>query len=117
MIREAIKHIDISSTLKKEFPNTPFKLTENKEFLVLMIVVVKYKKRHEGIGTKFMKRLIELAKKSNKDIYLSPDDSYAGADDMNKSQLIKWYKKLGFEKKQRDDFRSWNTMCYYIEDN
>ena len=105
----------INSILKKEF-SIPFKLIENEEFLELMIVVVPWKQRGTGIGKKFMKRLIELAEEQNKDIFLSPDDSYSEPEDMNKGELSKWYTKLGFKKKEKSDFRSHNTMCYYTKD-
>ena len=108
-----LKGTSIDRILKAEF-KIPFKLTENDEFLVLMIVVVPWKKRNEGIGNKFMKRLIQLAKEQNKDIFLTPDDSYAEKEDMSKAKLIKWYTKLGFKKKERSDFRSQNTYCYYV---
>ena len=116
MIREILeKNTNINKTLLREFDNVPFKLTENDEFMVLMIFVVKFDDRHQGVGSKFMKRLIELAKEANKDIFLSPSDEYAEKSDMNKNQLIKWYKKLGFKKKQKSDFRSQNTYCYYMD--
>ena len=102
----------INKILKKEF-NVPFKLTENDEFIHLMILVVPFKQRSEGIGNKFMKRLIELAKEQKKDIFLSPSDEYGEKEDMNKAQLIKWYKKLGFVNKKKSDFRSQNTMVFY----
>ncbi|MCK5537862.1 MAG: GNAT family N-acetyltransferase, partial [Bacteroidales bacterium] len=120
-IKEIIDNFDIiegttsiNSILKSEFKEVPFKLTENSEFLVLMIFVVKFKKRNMGIGTKFMKRLIELAKANGKDIFLTADSSYAENTDMNKSLLTKWYKKLGFINKKNSDFRTRNTMTYYV---
>ena len=116
MIKQILEQIDkTSNILKKEFPNTPFKLSENKDYIALAIFVVKFKDRRNGIGTKFMKRLIELAKESEKDIFITPTDDYSEETDMDKEELIKWYEKLGFEKKHSDDHRSKNTYCYYIK--
>jgi len=119
MIRESINRISenskVNDLLRTEFPDIRFKLTENSEYMKLMIIVVKYDDRGNGLGEKFMKRLFELAEKVNKDVFLTPDDSYAEMGDMKKSALIKWYKKLGVSKKHRDDFRSQDTMCYYTK--
>ena len=107
----------IDNTLKREFPEVRFKLSEHKDYAHLMIVVVKYKDRNKGQGTEFIKRLIELSEQEQKDIYLTPDDSYSEKSDMNKAQLTKWYKSLGFVKKHRDDFRNQNTMAYYTKNS
>ncbi len=109
-----INGVSVNKILKKEF-SIPFKLTENDEFIHLMIFVVHFGERGKGIGNKFMKRLISLAKEQNKDIFLSPDDSYGEKEDMNKTQLIKWYKRLGFVNKKKSDFRSQNTMVFYVK--
>ncbi len=109
----------INDKLRNEFPDVRFNMSKirtqkgENPWVELMIVVVPYKDRNSGIGNKFMKRLIELSKEAGVDIFLTPDDSYAEKENMSKSQLIKWYKKLGFEKKRKDDFRSQNTYCYY----
>lgn len=116
MIKDIITEMrSIDQQLKSEF-SIPFKLIENSEFMVLQIVVVPWKQRNTGIGNKFMKRLIQLAKKVQKDVFISPDDGYAEKEDMSKAQLIKWYKKLGFKNKAKSDFRSQNTMCYYTKE-
>ena len=117
MIKEIIDNFaGIESTLKREFKEVPFKMIEKDDYIELIIFVVKFKERNKGIGTSFMKRLIELANLYQKDIYLTPDDSYGEETDMNKSQLTKWYNKLGFTKKHKDDSRSKYTMCYYSKD-
>jgi len=127
MFKDAFKNIlnesrNITEILHKEFPEVRFKLTEGKsidaesgekDFIYLMIFVVVYKERKKGHGTRFVKRLVELAEVNNVDVFLTPDDSYAEKGDMKKTKLTKWYKELGFVKKKRDDFRVQATMCNY----
>ena len=109
----------IEDILRTEFPEIRFNMSNRKHqkheksWVELMIVVVQYKNRNKKHGTDFMKRIIELADQEQVDVFLTPDASYSEKEDMSKAQLIKWYRKLGFEKKHRDDFRSQNTYCYY----
>lgn len=103
----------IQAVLKKEFPEVRFNASENEEFIALSILVVQFKQRNQGIGSKFMKRFVDLADEHKKDIFLTPDASYAEDGEMSKSSLIKWYQKFGFVNKEKSDFRSQNTMCYY----
>ena len=115
---EYITESTVEAKLSKEFKNTVrFKLSESPDKVYLMIFVVPYKDRGNGIGTKFMKSLIKYAKELNKNIYLTPDDSYAEKEDMNKIQLTKWYKSLGFEKKRKDDFSTQAVMALYNHEN
>jgi len=111
--RQALLESSVKTILKREFPEIRFHMTENSDFITLDIIVVQYKERKQGKANEFMRRLIELAKQEQKDIFLTPDDSYAEKNGMNKSKLTKWYKKLGFKPKEKSDFRSRNLMCYY----
>ncbi len=117
--RSLMLEASVEDILRTEFPEIRFNMSkrkhqkDEKSWIELMIVVVQYKERNKGKGSEFMKRLIELAEQEKIDVFLTPDDSYSEKEDLSKSQLIKWYKKLGFEKKHRDDFRSQNTFCYY----
>ena len=104
----------VNDILRTEFPDVIFNLEEHKDFYVLNIVVVKHDKKKQGLGSKFLHRLIEIAEHNHKDIFLSPDDSYAEKGDMNKKQLEKWYKSFGFVKKHPDDKRDRNLMVYYV---
>lgn len=109
----------IEDILRTEYPEVRFNMSgrrsqkDEKDWLELMIVVVKFSDRNKGIGKEFMQRITQLADQEDVDVFLTPDDSYSQKGEMNKSQLTKWYKKLGFEKKHKSDFRSQNTYCYY----
>lgn len=50
-----------------------------------------------GDGTKIMNKICEIADKYKVTIHLSPEPFGIG-DRLNKTQLIKWYKKFGFIK-------------------
>jgi len=110
---------DIKTKLKQKFPDVifhllgPYEQNGEKDWYRLQMVLVPYKLRNKKLGTEFMKELIKLAKEEQRDIFLTPDDSYQEPGDMTKTDLIKWYKSLGFTKKRKDDFRSMDTMCYY----
>jgi GNAT superfamily N-acetyltransferase len=119
---EIQEKVDIKSTLRKEFPEVIFQLHgsyegfgEGNDYYRLQMILVPYDLRRKGLGTKFMKKLTELSEKNKTDIFLSPDDGYQESGGMSKAQLTKMYKKLGFEKKRKDDFRSQDTMCYYAK--
>ncbi len=107
----------IKAILKREFPDIRFVMSEypKEKYAVLQVVLVQYDQRKQGKATEFMKRLIELADQYEMDIFLTPDDGYSGKGDMNKSQLTKWYKKLGFKKKDKSDFRAMQSMVYYAK--
>ena len=107
----------INAKLRKEFGDSVrFNVQENDSRIILSILVVPYKERNKGIGSKFMRSLIKYAKEANKNIYLTPDDSYAEPEDMNKAQLTKWYKSFGFQKKKKDDFSTQAVLAYYVND-
>ena len=82
-------------------------------YIKIQMIVVPYKERQNGVATAFFKDLLAEARRNKVDIFLTPDDSYSEDDEMNKKQLTAWYKKLGFEKKHRDDFRAQHVLCFY----
>ena len=104
----------VQNILSKEFDKTEaiFNIDEKSDKIILNIVVVPYKNRNQKKGTKFMKRLIEVAKEKGKDIYLYASDMYAEPDDMKVDDLVKWYKKLGF--KETKDFSLTKEMVYRV---
>ena len=102
--QEILEQTNIESILRTEFPNVRFNMNTKKDSLELLILVVQFKERKQGIATKFMKRLIELAKKNHKKIYLTPDDSYSTEGDMNLEQIKNFYEKLGFKKDLKSNF-------------
>ena len=111
---------DVKSVLTKDYPAVISQLLgprpgtdgEN-SYYRLQILVVPFKEREQGLATKYMKTLVSIAKKEKFDVFLTPDASYQEEDGMSKGQLTQWYKKLGFEKKHKDDFRAQDTYCYY----
>ena len=78
------------------------------------MIVVPFKLREAGLGSEFMKELVNLANKEQRDVFLTPDASYQEDDGMSKGQITQWYKKFGFKKKQKSDFRSQDTYCLYV---
>ena len=111
---------DITSTLRKEFPKVIFQLIgpsegfdNERDFYRMQMILVPFELRNQGIATKFMERLVELMKHDKFDVFLTPDDGYQEPGEMTKSQLVKFYKKLGFVKKHKDDFRAQDTYCFY----
>jgi GNAT superfamily N-acetyltransferase len=89
----------VRAKLLKKYPKTQvhFLADETPDNVFLKMVLVPYKKRRKGIGTKFMKDLIKYAKEQNKSITLVPSDLYSEENDMDVNQLRKWYKSLGFK--------------------
>jgi hypothetical protein len=104
----------IKATMKQEFPDIRSIISEHDDYITLGVVLVKADDRRKHKATDFMKRLIELAKKENKDIFLTPDDGYSGKGDMTTAELTKWYKKLGFKNKSKSDFRAMEKLAYYV---
>jgi hypothetical protein len=57
-----------------------------------------------GDATKVMNKICEIADKYKVTIHLSPKP-YGTGKGLNKSQLIKWYKKFGFKKSNYEDMK------------
>ena len=119
-IQKVFEGRDINSTLKKLFPEVIFQLLGPRKgtdgensYYRLQMIVVPFKLREAGLGSQFMKELVKLAKQEQKDIFLTPDASYQEPDGMSKGQITQWYKTFGFKKKEKSDFRSQNTYCFY----
>jgi len=95
----------VRAKLLKKYPKTEvhFLADESSDNVHLKMILVPYKKRKKGIGTKFMKDLIQYAKEQNKTVTLVPSDLYSDEGDMDINQLKKWYKSLGF--KETGDFK------------
>jgi GNAT superfamily N-acetyltransferase len=89
----------VRARLLKKYPKTEvhFLADEDDKNIFLKMILVPYKKRRQGIGTKFMKDLIALAKEKGKTVTLVPSDLYAEEGDMDINQLKRWYKSLGFK--------------------
>ena len=110
----------IESALRKKFPDVIFQLLgprppEDGEngYYVMQMIVVPFKMRRQGLADKFMKELVDLAKKEKRDIFLTTSADYQEPNEMTKNDLAKWYKKVGFVKKNKDDFRAQHSMVFY----
>ena len=66
---------------------------EGKNAVTVGKVVVPPAERGKGIGTEFMKDVIEYGDRVGKPVALSPSGDFGG----NKSKLMAWYKSLGFQ--------------------
>jgi GNAT superfamily N-acetyltransferase len=89
----------VRAKLLKKYPKTEvhFLADEDDKNIFLKMILVPYKKRRQGIGTKFMKDLIKYAREKGKTVTLIPSDLYSDEDDMDINQLRQWYKSLGFK--------------------
>lgn len=97
--------------LEKQY-NIELELWDNGDYMTLDKIIVSPEDRDGGVGSKVMQKIVDYAEELGRDIYLTPDTSYGGT---SKSRLEKFYKKFGFEKKPKHDFKSKNTMVRYNE--
>ena len=79
--------------LKEQYPNVIFELRYSNDFVELNRFIVPKELRKQGIGTKFMKALIQFANINNSMIVLTPSDSFGATSVM---RLKKFYKRFGF---------------------
>jgi hypothetical protein len=97
--------------LEKKY-NIELELWDNGDYMTLDKIIVSPEDRSGGVGSEVMQKIIDYADEIGRDIYLTPDTSYGGT---SKSKLENFYKKFGFEKKPKHDFKSTNTMIRYNE--
>jgi predicted GNAT superfamily acetyltransferase len=86
---------EITKKLRESNPEIEFNLIAYKEFIYVDLLIIPEKKRKQGLGTKFMTELIELADSVNCPLALTPDTSYGSSDE---TQLEEYYKRFGFIK-------------------
>ena len=86
---------EITEKLSESNPGLEFKLIPYKEFIYLDLLIIPEKKRNQGLGTKFMNELIELADSVNCPLALTPDSSYGSWDE---ARLEEYYQRFGFIK-------------------
>jgi GNAT superfamily N-acetyltransferase len=82
--------LDISEKFKQSGVSSS--ISERPNQLVLNKVIVPQESRGSGIGSAFMKELIDYGNSSGKPIALTPSSDFGG----NKSRLIEFYKRFGF---------------------
>ena len=114
MFKDFLIEGKVSQILSSEFSKEDaiFNIHETPDKIMLNIIVVPFNARKQGKGTKFMKRLIEVAKEKNKDLYLNVSDAYAEKNDPKADDLFKWYKKLGF--RPTSNFKLNKEMVYEV---
>lgn len=101
-------------TLKEKFKEAGVKnfVYENSSGeITLSSIQIEKAERSKGLGTKYMKELIEIADKNDKIIVLSPSSDFGGS----KARLTKFYKGFGFVKNK--DYRFKETMIRKPKDN
>ena len=86
---------EMTKKLSESNPDLEFKLIPYKEFIYVDLLIIPQEKRKQGLGTKFMTQLIELADSVNCPLALTPDTSYGSSDE---TQLEEYYKRFGFIK-------------------
>ena len=100
--------LDKSPSIKDKFPDLKIGISESPESIILDKIVIPENKRGAGIGSSFMKQLIQEADKKGKTIGLTPSSDFGGS----KKRLTEFYKRFGFiENKGRNkDFTIQETM-------
>lgn len=91
----AARNVDeLRSVLSAEHPGISSWVHESAAGpVVVSKVVVPEAQRGQGVGTRFMRDVIDYADARGKPVALTPDSSFGG----NKNRLTSWYKSLGFE--------------------
>lgn len=90
----------IYDILKKKYPQINFYVYENSKRLILSQIIVPKELRNQGLGSSFMKDLIDYSYKTKKPIYLTPSKDFGG----KITKLRKFYKNLGFKNKPTSDY-------------
>lgn len=103
---EAKLHPDIT-TLISSYPKLKIAIRQKDDLVTLDKIIVPDDNRDQGIGTEFMKKLMQIADKHGLLIALTPSSDFGGS----KQRLISFYKSLGFEpnKGSKKDFRTKET--------
>lgn len=111
-VDESIISEKLDTDLEKKYGIT-LDIYEYPDYLDLTRIIVPKDKRGEGIGTKAMKDIISYAKKTKKDIFLTPSSDFGGS----KGRLVQFYKSFGFKDNhgRNRDFRSKESMKLTIE--
>lgn len=103
---------DIESKIKNQFPNIDISIYgNNKRGYVLSQIVIPEKERNQGIGTKVMQYITDIADSEAAAVALTPDSTFGGS----VGKLMDFYKRFGFvaNKGRNKDFRFRETMIRY----
>ena len=79
--------------LKEQYPNIIFDLRYGNNTIELNRFVIPKELRKQGIGSQFMKALIQFASINKSLIILTPSDSFGAT---SVARLKKFYKRFGF---------------------
>jgi GNAT superfamily N-acetyltransferase len=89
----AAKNVDeLRSVLAKDFPQVNHFVSERPQSVSVSKVVVPPEVRGQGVGTTFMRDVIDYADARGKPVALTPSSDFGG----NLAQLREWYGGLGF---------------------
>ena len=89
-------------------------LYDRGDHLVLNRVFVPSDARGVSLGTQAMEAVVDFAGKNHMDVYLTPSTSYGAS---SVGRLENFYKRFGFQKKPREDYKSRNSMVRYAKGN
>ena len=79
--------------LKEQYPDVIFELKYGNNTIELNRIVIPKELRKQGIGSQFMKALIQFASINKSLIILTPSDSFGAT---SVARLKKFYKRFGF---------------------
>jgi predicted GNAT family acetyltransferase len=90
----------IYDILKEKYPQINFYVYENKTRLILSQIIVPKELRNQGLGSAFMKDLIDYSNKTKKPIYLTPSKDFGG----KITKLRSFYRNFDFKNKPKSDY-------------
>lgn len=82
----------LSQILEEKYPGVDFHVSEGNGAVKVNKIVVPKELRNQGIGSQFMRDVIDYADAKGMPVGLTPDSAFGGS----KSRLESWYQSLGF---------------------
>jgi len=100
---------DLEKKIREEFPELNIDISGSGDIAVLSRIVVPENKRSEGIGSRAMKRLINMADAGRITLSLTPTTDFGSK---SKKRLEQFYKRFGFvlNRGRNKDFRTREEM-------
>ena len=103
---------DVAQDLEAEFPGLYLDLYKTKAGYILGKIELPKEERGEGIGTRVMQRIVDIADSEGEVVALTPDTAFGAS---SKGRLEKFYKRFGFvfNKGRNKDYSFRETMIRY----
>ena len=103
---------DVAKDLEAEFPGLYLDLYKTKAGYILGKIELPKEERGEGIGTRVMQRIVDIADSEGEVVALTPDTAFGAS---SKGRLEKFYKRFGFvfNKGRNKDYSFRETMIRY----